>query len=63
MTKMEKLWYKKVLRLSSRKIKVWLHGDKTPSRVWSNYSLARGIRAPIQRMPKVGHWSVPKGEQ
>jgi hypothetical protein len=60
---MEALSFRKALRLGRRAIKVYLENDKLPTRVWSNYSLSKGIPVPVQRMPKVGHWSVPKGER
>ncbi len=51
------------LRLGRRQIRVFLENDKRPTRVWSNYRLSRDLPAPVQRMPKVGHDSAPKGEQ
>jgi hypothetical protein len=60
---MEAMSFRKALRLGRRQIRVWLQGDKKPSRVWSSYHLARGVEAPVQRMPKVGHFSIPKAER
>ena len=61
--RMETMGFRPALRLARRKVKVWLENDKKPSRVWSNYDKSRGIERPIQRLPKVGHFSVPRGEQ
>lgn len=55
--------FRRALRLGRRHIKVRLQGDKTPSHIWSNYSLSRGMIRPVQRMPKVGHFSTPKAER
>jgi hypothetical protein len=57
---MEAIGFKAALRLGRRKIRVFLENDKKPSMVWSNYHLSRGIPAPVQRTPKVGHFSQPK---
>jgi hypothetical protein len=62
--RMEQQDFRPALRLGRRPQYLYLHGDKlTPTRVFSNYSLARGIEAPVQRSPKVGHDSRPKGER
>lgn len=58
--KMEDQGFRKALRLGRRKIRVFLQHDKRASHVWSNYSLSRGIQAPVQKLPKVGHFSEPK---
>jgi hypothetical protein len=63
MKKLENQSFRKALRLGRRPIKVYLEGSKHPTRVWSNYALSRGVPRPSQRLPKVGHNSVPKGEQ
>jgi hypothetical protein len=42
---------------------VYLEGDKKPSRVWSNYTNSRGLVVPVQKMPKVGHFSTLKGDR
>ncbi len=58
--KMEELSFRKALRLGRRKIRVFLEGSKHPSRVWSNYSLSRDMPCPVQKIPKVGHFSESK---
>ena len=63
MSPMEYLMFRKALRLGRRTIKVYLSGSKKPERIWSNYSLSRGLTHPIQRMPRVGHFSVPRKER
>ena len=63
MKKLETQSFRPALRLGRREIRVYLQNDKTPTGVWSNYSLSRDIPAPVQRMPRVGHFSVPKGER
>jgi hypothetical protein len=63
MKRLENMSFRPALRLGRRKIRVFLEGGKHPSRVWSNYSLARGIPAPVQKMPKVGHFSEAKGDR
>jgi hypothetical protein len=62
-TKLDNIGFRKALRLGRRKIRVFLENDKRPSRLWSNYDNSRGIPRPVQKLPKVGHFSVPKGEQ
>lgn len=63
MKQLETMMFRPALRLGRREIKVNLHGDRLPTRIWSNYSLSRDMDRPVQRMPKVGHFSVPKGER
>ena len=60
---LETMGFRKALRLGRRKIRVFLENDKRPTRIWSNYRMARDLTAPVQKMPKVGHDSIPKGEQ
>jgi hypothetical protein len=60
---LEALSFRKALRLGRHKIKVYLHGSKKAEYVWSNYHMSREIPVPSQKMPKVGHHSVPKGER
>jgi hypothetical protein len=60
---METMSFRPALRLGRRKIRVFLEGSKNPSRVWSNYTLSRGLVAPVQRLPKVGHFSTLKGDR
>ena len=60
---METISFRSALRLGRRKIPVYLENDKKPTEVWSNYSNSRGIVTPVQRLPKVGHFSTPKGDQ
>ena len=55
--------FRPALRLGRRHIKVMLQNDKTPTHVWSNYDLSRGMPRPVQRLPKVGHFSTPKAER
>lgn len=63
MKKLEQRSLRPALRLGRRKIKVYLEGSKRAERVWSNYRLSRGIPVPVQKLPKVGHFSVPEGER
>jgi hypothetical protein len=60
---METMSFRPALRLGRRKIRVFLQGSNKASRVWSNYHLSRGIPAPVQRMPEVGHFSEAKGDR
>jgi len=63
MKQLEFTSFRRALRLGRRKIGVYLGGGKKPTMVWSNYALSRGLPAPVQKMPKVGHFSTPKGER
>jgi hypothetical protein len=65
MKRLEQQGFRPALRLGRRPMYMYLHGDKTghPTRVFSNYSLARDFPTPVQRSPKVGHDSRPKGER
>lgn len=63
MKQLERLSLEPALRLGRRHIKVNLHGSKMPEYIWSNYSMSRGIDQPVQRMPKVGHFSVPRKDR
>jgi hypothetical protein len=64
MKKLERQGFRPALRLGRRPVYLYLYGDgNTPTRVFSNYSLSRDIPAPVQRAPKVGHDSRPKGER
>ncbi len=61
--RLETIGFRVALRLGRRKIPVYLENDKKPTEVWSNYTGSRDILAPIQRLPKVGHFSTPRGDQ
>lgn len=63
MEQLERRNMRAVLRLGRRHIKVNLNGSKMPEHIWSNYSMSRGIDMPVQRMPKVGHFSVPRKDR
>jgi hypothetical protein len=63
MKKLEERSFRKALRLGRRRIKVYLENDRKPTRVWSNYTLSRGVPMPAQKLPKVGHFSDPKKER
>ena len=60
---LETIGFRPALRLGRRRIPVYLENDKKPTEVWSNYKESRGIPAPVQRLPKVGHFSTPKKDQ
>ena len=61
--RLETMGFRKVLRLGRRKIRVFLENDKRPTMVWSDYSSSRGLVAPVQKLPKVGHFSTPKKDR
>ncbi len=63
MKQLETQGFRRAIRLGRRHIKVMLHGDRMPSHVWSNYDMARNMERPVQRMPKVGHFSTPRAER
>ena len=63
MVALERRSLRVALRLGRRHIKVNLHGSKMPEYIWSDYSMSRGIDVPVQRMPKVGHFSVPRKDR
>jgi hypothetical protein len=63
MKKLEIQSFKPALRLARRKMRVYLENDKRPSYIWSNYSNSRDMPIPIMKMPKVGHFSIPKIDQ
>ena len=63
MKQLEIRGFRPALRLGRRHINVRLGGGKTTTGVWSNYSLSRGLPAPSQRMPRVGHFSTPKSQR
>jgi hypothetical protein len=61
--KIEAQGFRPAVRLGRRHIRVYCQNDKMRTGVWSSYHMAKGILAPVQKMPKVGHFSVPKGER
>ncbi len=63
MKRLEQQSYRAATRLGRRPIRLYAGKDKTRTGVWSNYSFSRDIPVPVQKMPKVGHFSVPKGER
>jgi len=60
MTQLDRMMLRPALRVGRRKIVTYLEGGKNASERWSNYSLSRGIDAPVQKLPKVGHFSTSK---
>ena len=63
MRQLENMWFRPALRLARREIPMFLQKDKNLTLAWSNYDLSRGIQRPIQKMSKVGHWSLPRGQR
>lgn len=60
MKQLEAQGFRKALRMGRRTIRVHLQGSKQATYSYSNYSLSKGLDRPVQRRPKVGHFSVPK---
>ena len=63
MKQLEAHLFRPALRLGRRPIKVYLEGSKQSSYLWSNYSLSRDMPRPVQKRPKVDHFSTPKAER
>lgn len=55
--------YRAAVRLGRRPIRVRLQNDKLTTGAWSNYDLSRDMPRPVQKRPKVGHFSTPKAER
>lgn len=63
MKQLEQQGMRAALRLGRRHIRVNLQGSKQATYMWSDYSMSRDIERPVQRRPKVDHFSVPKADR